>query len=208
MATSKKQRHLSLEAGPPGVEDENDIGEEGGTVAGEMGARLRAARKARGLSTGQLATAAGVTRGFLSQLERGMTSASIATTVRICTALGIRVGELFEPAHADVVRKDVRPLVEYAENRAVEYLITPPANSRIEAYDLSIEPGGQSDDPRTVRALAGFIYVLEGHLEFQIGGTLYQVSAGDSLSYSPSEPLSWRNSHPLIGARVIWVLTG
>jgi transcriptional regulator with XRE-family HTH domain len=208
MVSSRKQRQLRVEPEPTPTEGPTGIDVQGGGVVGEMGARLRAARKARGLSTGQLAEAAGVTRGFLSQLERGMTSASIATTVRICTALGIRVGELFEPAHADVVRKDLRPLVEYTENDAVEYLITPPANSRIEAYDLTIAPGGRSGDPRSVQALAGFIYVLEGQIAFQVGETVYDLSAGDSLSYSPSEPLCWRNTSHFESARVIWVLTG
>lgn len=208
MVTSRKQRRIELESEPIAAELISDGIEDGGGVVGEMGARLRAARKARGLSTGQLAAAAGVTRGFLSQLERGMTSASIATTVRICTALGIRVGELFEPAHADVVRKDLRPLVEYKELGAIEYLITPPANSRIEAYDLTIEPGGHSDDPRSVQALAGFIYVLDGQVEFHLGETAYRITAGDSLSYSPSEPLSWRNASQSESARLLWVLTG
>ncbi len=176
-------------------------------VIGQVGVRLRATRKARGMSTGQLAEAAGVTRGFLSQLERGMTSASVVTIVRICTALGMRVGELFEPARADIVRRDERPLVEYGEGQAAEYLVTPPSNGRLEAYDAWIAPGGRSDASRSVRAAAGLIYVLDGCLVCRLGDNTYRISEGDSLSYSPSEPLSWVNPSATDGARVLWVLT-
>jgi len=176
-------------------------------VIDQVGVRLRATRKARGMSTGQLAEAAGVTRGFLSQLERGMTSASIVTIVRICTALGMRVGELFEPARADIVRRDERPLVEYGEGHAAEYLVTPPSNGRLEAYDAWIAPGGRSDASRSVRAAAGFIYVLDGCLVCRLGDNTYRISEGDSLSYSPSEPLSWVNPSDTDEARVLWLLT-
>ncbi len=177
-------------------------------VIDEIGARLRAARKARRLSTGQVAVASGLTRGFLSQLERDMTSASLSTIARICDALGMRVGELFESGRADVVRREERPRIEYSHRQTTEHLLTPPSNGRLEAYDSRIGPGTRSDDSYTMRATVGFIYVLAGTLVFQVGDNRYQIWAGDSLTYSPAEPHSWHNPSAVDDARVIWVVTG
>ena len=77
------------------------------------GARLRAARRARGLTAQQVAAAVGVTKGFIAQIERGEASPSVATLLRICDALGLAVGSLFEtPRSARLsfrVRAGMRP---------------------------------------------------------------------------------------------------
>ena len=61
-----------------------------------IGAKLRAARKLRSLTLDQVALAAGLTKGFVSRLERDDVSPSVASLVAVCDVLGLRVGELFE----------------------------------------------------------------------------------------------------------------
>jgi len=174
----------------------------------EIGARLRAARKRRGLSTGQVAEAAGLTRGFLSQLERDLTSASLGTIARICDALGIRVGELFETGRADVIRAGEHHQLEYLDGKVSELLLTPPSDGRLEVYDSTIAPGTQAEKPYTMRVVTGFIYMLAGALEFQVGDRTYLIGDGDSFTYSPAEPHSWRNPSDTEEARLLWVVTG
>jgi len=70
--------------------------------APQFGSRLRAARRARGLTAQQVAEAAGVTKGFVAQIERDETSPSVATLLRMCDALGIEVGSLFESPRSDL----------------------------------------------------------------------------------------------------------
>ena len=69
-----------------------------------IGARLRAARQARGLTIAQVAEAAGLTKGFVSRLERDDVSPSVASLVTVCEVLGLRVGELFDPPETAVIR--------------------------------------------------------------------------------------------------------
>src|SRR5215475_1795576 len=66
--------------------------------AGEIrvGARLRARRLERGLTMAEIAQRTGLTTGFISQLERDLTSASLSSLYRICAALEIRVGDLID----------------------------------------------------------------------------------------------------------------
>ena len=65
-----------------------------------VGERLRAARRSRGLTISEVAERAGVTAGFISQLERDLTSASLSSLYRICTALEIDLEALVSaPGH-------------------------------------------------------------------------------------------------------------
>ena len=51
-------------------------------------ARVRSLRRERGLTIEQVAAATGLTKGFISQLERDRTSPSLSSIARICDALG------------------------------------------------------------------------------------------------------------------------
>ena len=57
----------------------------------DLGAALRLARTARGLRLEDLALAAGVGVRFVSELERGKPSARLAETLRVASALGVRL---------------------------------------------------------------------------------------------------------------------
>lgn len=61
------------------------------SCASEFGAAIRQARKAQGLTQGELALAAGVSLRFVSELERGKKSASLEPTLRIAGLLNIRL---------------------------------------------------------------------------------------------------------------------
>jgi transcriptional regulator with XRE-family HTH domain len=61
-----------------------------------VGARLRQLRRERALTIEQVAGATGLTKGFISQLERDTTTPSLSSLARICDALGVRMGDVFE----------------------------------------------------------------------------------------------------------------
>src|SRR4030095_15694718 len=70
-------------------------GPEPASIEVDLGARIRALRLARGETLRKLAAEAGVTESFLSQVERGVASPSIASVQRIARALGTSIAELF-----------------------------------------------------------------------------------------------------------------
>src|ERR1700749_3638180 len=61
-----------------------------------IGAQLRAARLAARMSMAEVAEQAGLTKGFVSKLERDLANVSVASLIRLCDALGISVGSLFQ----------------------------------------------------------------------------------------------------------------
>jgi len=177
------------------------------TETESLGARLRRSRKARGLSLEDVARAAGLTRSFLSLVERDQTAPSVASLIRICETLDIRVGSLFDSPRTALVRADLRPQINFGGQGVTEYLLTP-ANSRLQILHSYIEPsGGGGEEPYTLAGEAEFALVLEGRLEIEVGGTRYELGVNDSLSFSPDTPHTWRNPSDTERAVVLWVLT-
>src|SRR3954449_9456283 len=96
---------LSISAQP--VADDLDLPEATPTV---LGARIRAARRQRSLSLGDLASAAQVSRSLVSQIERGVATPSIETVRRLASAMSVPVFSLFLDNQGDqsVVRASER----------------------------------------------------------------------------------------------------
>src|SRR6476469_1268076 len=82
-------------------------------VQSVLGERLRAIRQLRRKTLKSVATAAGVSESFLSQLERGRTNATIATLQRLSTSLGSEGSDLFTSSaeRPRVLRRDAREFV-------------------------------------------------------------------------------------------------
>ncbi|MGN6799700.1 MAG: helix-turn-helix domain-containing protein, partial [Gaiellaceae bacterium] len=84
-------------------------------VQSALGERLRAIRQLRRKTLKDVATGAGISESFLSQLERGRTNATIATLQRLSTALGIEVSDLFTSTteRPRVLRREAREFVAW-----------------------------------------------------------------------------------------------
>ena len=88
----------------------------------QLGPRIRSLRQARQVTLRELAERAGVTESFLSQVEREVTSPSIASVQRIARALDLGIAELFvdEPPLGRVVRRTERRRIVYNGLNAVD----------------------------------------------------------------------------------------
>ena len=172
----------------------------------KVGARLRTLRRERGLTIEQIAAAAGLTKGFISQLERDTTTPSISSLARICDALGVRMSDVFESADTDAVR-----LIRRGERQATDwnpnhFLLSPLQERRLQAIESSIPPNGNAgDELYSFPGDVEFVYVLAGALELRVGGETYVLRQGDALTYPLREPHTWANPSGDEPARVLWV---
>jgi transcriptional regulator with XRE-family HTH domain len=172
-----------------------------------IGPRLRAARHARGLSIDALAAATGLTKSFLSKMERDTANASVASLLRVCDALGLRPGTLFDPPESALVRADEAPDVHYGGDGVTDKLLTPSAQGKIMMIRSEIVPGGSSgDEPYAMDADVEVAHVLAGELEISIGTEVNILYAGDTLTFAPRDPRRWRNASTSV-ATVLWTLT-
>jgi transcriptional regulator with XRE-family HTH domain len=172
-----------------------------------IGPQLRAARARRKLSLDQVAAATGLTKGFLSQLERDMTTASVASLVKLCSALHIGIGSLFEPSQTMLTRNEGAPPINFGGTGVSEQLLTPRESSDMQVIRSRVSPGGGSgDEPYALDAKAEVVYVLEGELVVTVDAEIYTMRTGDTLTFSPRQLHSWSNPSATTDAVVLWAL--
>ncbi len=172
------------------------------------GARLRAARRARGLTAQQVAEAVGVTKGFIAQIERGEASPSVATLLRICDAIGLAVGSLFETPRSALVRADERARIDYGGTGVADWLLSPDTELPVQAILSEIAPGGGGGgELYTLSAELVFVFVLAGSLRVVMPDGIHQLGAGDAFTYSPREPHTWGNASQTEPATVLWIIS-
>jgi transcriptional regulator with XRE-family HTH domain len=172
-----------------------------------LGARLREARHAQRKTLAQVAEQSGLTKGFLSKLENDQTSASVASLVRLCEALAIPVGALFDSTVGQVVRHDAYPPIEFGGTGMREFLLTPKSERRVQALLSEIEPDGGSGEARyTLPTEVELVFVLSGRLWIDLSGEPVVLDAGDCLTFPAATEHAFRaeGRHP---ARVLWVVT-
>lgn len=173
-----------------------------------VGARLRSARRSRGLTIERLAAAADLTKSFISRLERDETNASVSSLVRLCNALGITVGSLFDEVGATVVAVDGAAAIDFGGHGTRDVLLTPSAERRLVAIHSTIDPGGGAGEGLyELAAETEFVFVLSGRIEVQFADRVQSLGAGDALTFSPRDPHSWRNPSARGAARVLWILS-
>jgi transcriptional regulator with XRE-family HTH domain len=175
----------------------------------DLGARIRALRLASGLTLRRVAADAAVTESFLSQVERGVASPSIATVQRIARALGQTIAELFaaDERAGIVVRARDRRRVVYQGLGAIDEFLTRATDGRLQVILSTIEPGGGTgDEAYTHDSDEEVVVVLEGSLDVWVGPEHFRLEAGDAVTHSSRLP--HRNTNPGPGvARVLFCIT-
>jgi quercetin dioxygenase-like cupin family protein/DNA-binding Xre family transcriptional regulator len=174
-----------------------------------IGAQLRAARLAARMSMAEVAEQSGLTKGFVSKLERDLANVSVASLLRLCDALGISVGVLFSEAKGEVVRHGSYPAVNFGGLGGVtEYLLTPSGEKRMQAILSDIEPGGGSgDEPYSLPVDVEFVFVLAGRLGLNVAGEEVVLEQGDAFTFPSGSEHTFRAMQDPGPTRVLWVLS-
>ncbi len=174
----------------------------------QIGFRLRVAREERGMTISSVAEFTGLTKGFISQVERGLASASISSLAAMCDALTLPMGRLFDPPKVYLSRRAERPPAVLHGDGVSDAILTPPGQSDVQVIETSIEPGGGFEpEPYRLPVDREFVVVLDGTLELRIEAETYMLTEGDSLSFAARHAHIWRNPSGTEPARVLWVLT-
>jgi transcriptional regulator with XRE-family HTH domain len=181
---------------------------DGGRAAPRIGAQLRAARLAARKSMAEVAEQSGLTKGFVSKLERDLANVSVASLIRICEALDVSVGSLFQASKGQVVRRDAYPPIDFGGGNVREYLLTPSGEKRVQAILSDIEPGGGSGaEPYCLPADVEFVFVLAGQLQITVAGEHVTLEAGDAFTFPASTEHTFRVAQRAGRTRVLWVFS-
>lgn len=183
-----------------------EAGEQGAPLP--LGQRLRERRRSLGLTLREVADGAGLSVGFISQVERGLAAPSISSLAGISRALGAHVAEFLAQPKGDVpvTLHDKRPL----------YSVEPPTGLRYERISASFpgsvlssvithEPPGYRSEPIRHEGEELF-FILAGEITVEIENERTILKAGDSIHFASARRHSAWN-HGASTAVVLHVCT-
>lgn len=173
-----------------------------------LGARIRELRTLRGLSMRDLAKQAGVSAGYVSQIENGQANASLQVVRSIADAFGVQWLELFDntPVRGRVLKRSERPRL-FTSPTVRHYGITQPPVGNVEVLVSEYEPGEAVGDPDYTHGDSQEIcIVLRGRFAFRLADDDFILEPGDSIDYRTSTPHMLTNIGDGVG-EALWVVT-
>jgi transcriptional regulator with XRE-family HTH domain len=162
-------------------------------ISRHLGGRVKNLRAARGWSLESLATASGVSRSMLSEIEREKANPTLAVTLRIARAFGLTLSELIEmPGAASAVT------VIRANDHTYHYRSDPdcvirtlsPLNLEkdVEFYEVRLKPGGALRSSAHFDGTREFLTLQKGRVRVESAGDAEELGPGDSASYRADVP--------------------
>jgi quercetin dioxygenase-like cupin family protein len=155
-----------------------------------------------------VATSAGISKPFLSQVERGHATPSITSLVGIARALGVTVQYFVDtPTEDKSVRRGSE--LEYFGFDGTANLFGRLTNlsvgGQLEAILVRM-PVGQNPSEVTTHAEEEFLYVMSGQITLTLEGTTFVLQAGDTAHFESTVPHAWCNT-AREEAVLVWVGT-
>ena len=175
----------------------------------EIGGKIKRLRVRLGLTQEELAARTELTKGFISQLERDITSPSIATLMDILEALGTNVSEFFSDREDDGVMTyaadDMFIKADEEAGVTIRWLVTNAQRNALEPILVTLAPGASTepDDPHEGEE---FGYVLSGVITLVSGEQRHKVRRGDAFYFRPTGVHYLTNTGKSEG-KVLWVST-
>lgn len=178
-------------------------------------ARLRAARKERGLSLTELASRIGCSVGYLSQIERGLSSPSLRIMVSLSEVFGVNLSTLFSggtgagsDTHGMIMRRDQRSRLDlHGTGIAKEALTSHHDDRMLNLYQMVIAPGGVSGAEPLVHSGEECGVLLAGRMILELDGVRWELQEGDSFRFPSTLPHRYYNPAEIGDARILWVTT-
>ena len=172
-----------------------------------IGAMLRQSRRQRELTLEQVAQSAGITKGFLSEVERDKASPSVALLVRLCDVLALPVGSLFSTVGPAVIRKAERVPIKFGGAQISDYLLSPSSAVKAKVIFSDMAPGGTGGEALySLSSEEEFIFVISGSLIVTIEDEETMLDAGDAMTFDPRRPHSFRNASGSVPAQALFML--
>ncbi len=176
-------------------------------INANIGRKIRDLRNCNDLTQQELADRAELTKGFISQLERGQVSPSVVTLLDLIEILGSKPADFFADGEEEQVvftQNDYFEKIDEAGNSR-KWLVTNAQKLQMEPTLVEIQPHEtlETDKPHTGEE---FGYVLSGKLNVYLGEKVYHVKAGESFYYQTK--VDHRIANPSgKPAKLLWIST-
>ncbi len=175
-----------------------------------VGQDIRALRNARKLTLEALSKEVGKSLGWLSQVERGLSTPSIDDLQRLARSLDVPMSIFFGIAEAPederglIVRAAARREIGERDAGLVEALVSPDLTDDFEVMHTVFQPHSELSQTKQ-RPTTELVYLITGKLDVWISGRDFTVTAGDSFRLKQAE-YRWANPYD-DPVHAIWVVS-
>ncbi|WP_433746520.1 helix-turn-helix domain-containing protein [Falsibacillus pallidus] len=164
----------------------------------KIGKKIKNLRVKKGLTQEELGERTDLSKGYISQLERDLSSPSIDTFFSILEVLGCSPKDFFDEEVSDqkvVYREEDQ--TEYWDDEKgyrIQWLVPESNEKEMEPIILTLQEKGEFKAfPPSLSET--FAYVLEGKISVRIGNTFFHAKQGESIYYLASDEHQFINAH-------------
>lgn len=172
-----------------------------------LGAAIRKRRKQMQMTLQALGDRAGVSVGYLSQVERDNATPTLGTLAQIAAGLDVGLDYFISTSRPTdgLTRAATRPQFSLPSSALTyETLAADFPGAEMSSYILNVPPGYMSET--VSHEGEEMVFVLDGEIEQRLDGQAFRMTAGDCLHYSGQTPHSWSNPTGQ-AARILWAGT-
>ncbi|MFV0557782.1 MAG: helix-turn-helix domain-containing protein [Enterococcus sp.] len=162
----------------------------------EIGEKIRNLRNQKNLTLGELGERTDLTKGYLSQLERDLSSPSMETFFNILEVLGVTPEEFFrqDQVAQQIVYTEEDATLYFDEVHGYELKWLIPDSNENEMEPVLITFAKKGEYKRFEPSLSEtFIYCLDGSVALELGEVTYIAKKGQSIYYEATEPHQLKN---------------
>jgi transcriptional regulator with XRE-family HTH domain len=178
-----------------------------------VGMRLRDLRRKANLSLETVASRSDLSVGFLSQIERGLSSPSLRVLATLADVLGVGIAALFGNPGNDggasqgvIIRAAERAELKLWRSGISKQLLNPTgADSKLNLFLVHMEPGGSTGDELYTHDGEEAGLVLEGEMTLTVDDETWRLKTGDSFRFASRRPHRFGNPAKRAKAVVLWV---
>jgi transcriptional regulator with XRE-family HTH domain len=180
-------------------------------IVSGIGPKVRALRKQAGLSLQQLAEQSNVSAAAIHKIEQSGMVPTITTLLKVAGALGRPVSYFVDESDAGadptvLTRAELdRPIFTSHSGIELNGITGPYGKFQLAGARATVAPGASSGDVMLEHPGEELVYVVTGQLQFEVGGTLYELQPGDALHFRTVQQHSWRNPSATSPATAVWM---
>ena len=171
----------------------------------KIGERIKNLRELSNLTQEELAERAGLTKGFISQIERDLTSISLDSFLQILEAMDENISDFFRESSAEkiVYRETDRVAIEKEKIQRFELLVPGSTNRRLEPILLTLRKGQVTPKERPHEG-EEFGFVLRGKVTLRFGKEALKLKRGECF-YLSAEKEHWIQNTSSKEAVILWI---
>lgn len=173
----------------------------------KIGEKIKQLRLEKNLTQDELASRCELSKGFISQLERDLTSPSINTLIDILESLGTNLQEFFNTEEDEKIvftKNDFFSTQDEELNYSLEWIVPNAQKNKMEPILVTLEPGGRFVE-HSAHEGEEFGYVLSGSINIHLGRKKYTARKGDCFSFKPKLAHYISNASNKTQAKLVWV---